>query len=66
MMDQSDAGSAGCELNIRSSIFVEAASPHDGPIRGRKCGYILMMDQSDAGSAGCELTCERKIRTSIF
>eukprot|EP00959_Pyramimonas_sp_CCMP1952_P336059 7036720-Pyramimonas_sp.AAC.1 len=24
---------------------------HDGPIRHRKCGYILMMDQSDAPSS---------------
>eukprot|EP00959_Pyramimonas_sp_CCMP1952_P169904 3549611-Pyramimonas_sp.AAC.1 len=29
-----------------------ARTPHDGPIRRSKCGYILRTDQSDAGSAG--------------
>eukprot|EP00976_Prorocentrum_cordatum_P073505 1181122-Prorocentrum_minimum.AAC.1 len=56
-MDQSDAGSAGM-FSRWTSQTQEARTQevrvysHDGPIRRRKCGYVLTTDQSDAGSAG--------------
>eukprot|EP00976_Prorocentrum_cordatum_P053629 1082026-Prorocentrum_minimum.AAC.5 len=43
-----------CVLRGASQVF--SVYSHAGPIRHRKCGYILMPDQSDTGSAG-DLRC---------
>eukprot|EP00959_Pyramimonas_sp_CCMP1952_P017743 376488-Pyramimonas_sp.AAC.1 len=65
-MDQSDTGSVGvfspvsarsprgCTRRVQHLLSPHPAYSHNGPIRRRKCGHILMMDQSDVGSAGSE------------
>eukprot|EP00959_Pyramimonas_sp_CCMP1952_P273894 5725026-Pyramimonas_sp.AAC.1 len=51
-MDQSDTGSMGI-FSRRTHQTQEAwVYSQEGPIRRRKCGYILRRDQSDAESAG--------------
>eukprot|EP00976_Prorocentrum_cordatum_P043609 882349-Prorocentrum_minimum.AAC.1 len=40
-MDQSDAGSAGIFSRWTNQTQDARVYSHDGPIRRRKCGYIL-------------------------